>query len=174
MTMNLKAEVAARVAVAAAAWRQRGIGDGGTINNQLKALAATASEMATMTATKMTKKTKVTATAVVAWRQLGGSTAGWRQKHGDGGGSGRWTAWQPRGSSMAAAGSTMVALAHSLLQELKESLSTEYQLDVSGISNHKISYVRVPRTKSNCSFHNSKEWLDTAIQISGSKKWWHI
>jgi hypothetical protein len=58
---------------------------------------------------------------------------------------------------------------HSLLRELNDLLSTEYQLDVSGISNHRISYVRVPRTKSNCSFHNSKEWLDTTIQISGSK-----
>ena len=58
---------------------------------------------------------------------------------------------------------------HSLLRELNDLLSTEYQLDVSGISNHKISYVRVPRCKSDSSFRNSKEWLDTAIEISGSK-----
>jgi hypothetical protein len=58
---------------------------------------------------------------------------------------------------------------HSLLRELNDLLSTEYRLDVSGISNHRISYVRVPRTKSNSSFRNSKEWLDTAIEISGSK-----
>jgi hypothetical protein len=58
---------------------------------------------------------------------------------------------------------------HSLLRELNDLLSTEYLLDVSGISNHRISYVRVPRTKTNSSFRNSKEWLDTAIEISGSK-----
>ena len=58
---------------------------------------------------------------------------------------------------------------HSLLRELNNLLSTECRLDVSGISNHRISYVRVPRTKSNSSFRNSKEWLDTAIEISGSK-----
>ncbi len=58
---------------------------------------------------------------------------------------------------------------HSLLRELNDLLSTEYRLDVSGISNHRISYVRVPRTKTNSSFRNSKEWLDTAIEISGSK-----
>jgi hypothetical protein len=52
---------------------------------------------------------------------------------------------------------------------LNDLLSTEYRLDVSGISNHRISYVRVPRTKSDSSFRNSKEWLDTAIEISGSK-----
>jgi len=29
--------------------------------------------------------------------------------------------------------------------------------------------VRVPRTQSDRSFLNSKEWVDTAIQIAGSK-----
>jgi len=56
-----------------------------------------------------------------------------------------------------------------LLTELNKLLSSEYQLDVNGISNNKISYVRVPRTHSDCSFLNSKEWVDTAIQIAGSK-----
>jgi hypothetical protein len=60
-------------------------------------------------------------------------------------------------------------LMHSLLRELNDLLSTEYQLNVSGISNHR-TYVRVPRTKSNSSFRNSKEWLNTAIKISGSKQ----
>ena len=55
-----------------------------------------------------------------------------------------------------------------LLTELNELLSTEYQLDVNGISNNKISYVRVPRTQSDRSFLNSKEWVDNAIQIAGS------
>ena len=57
-----------------------------------------------------------------------------------------------------------------LLKELNELLSTEYQLDVNGISNNKISYVRVPRTQSDPSFLNSKEWVDTAIEIAGSKQ----
>ena len=33
----------------------------------------------------------------------------------------------------------------------------------------KKTYVRVPRTSSDRSFQNSKEWVDTAIQIAGSK-----
>ena len=57
----------------------------------------------------------------------------------------------------------------SLLSELNDLLSTTYQLDVNGLSNKRISYVRVPRTKSDRSFWNLKEWIDTAIQISGSK-----
>jgi len=35
--------------------------------------------------------------------------------------------------------------------------------------NNKILYVQVPQTKSDCSFLNSKEWVYTAIQISGLK-----
>jgi hypothetical protein len=58
---------------------------------------------------------------------------------------------------------------HSLLSELNDLLSTAYQLDVSGLSNKRILYVQVPRTKSDCSLRNSKEWIDTTIQISGSK-----
>ena len=57
-----------------------------------------------------------------------------------------------------------------LLTELNELLSTEYQLDVNRISNNKISYVRVPRTQNDPSFLNSKEWVDTAIKIAGSKQ----
>ena len=57
-----------------------------------------------------------------------------------------------------------------LLTELNELLSTEYQLDVNWISNNKISYIRVPRTQSDRSFLNSKEWVDTAIEIAGSKQ----
>jgi len=62
----------------------------------------------------------------------------------------------------------------SLLSELNDLLSTTYQLDVSGLSNKRISHVRVPRTKSDRSFWNSKEWIDTAIQISGSKHAEHL
>ena len=43
-----------------------------------------------------------------------------------------------------------------LLKELNELLSTEYQLDVNGISNNKISYVRVPRTQSDLLFSTQK------------------
>ncbi len=58
----------------------------------------------------------------------------------------------------------------SLLKELNCLLSTMYQLYLSGISNNKISYVRVPWTQSNRSFFNSNEWVDPAIQIAGSKQ----
>ena len=61
-----------------------------------------------------------------------------------------------------------------LMKELNELLSTEYQLDVNGISNNKISYGisygRVPWTQSDCSFLSSHKWVKTAIQISGSKR----
>ena len=58
----------------------------------------------------------------------------------------------------------------SLLRELNTLLSTTYELNTTDMSNNKICYVRVPRTSSDNSFRNSKEWLDTAIQISGSKQ----
>jgi hypothetical protein len=57
----------------------------------------------------------------------------------------------------------------SLLSELNDLLSTTYQLVVSGLFSNKILYVQVPRTKSDRSFQNPKEWVDTAIQIAGSK-----
>jgi hypothetical protein len=56
-----------------------------------------------------------------------------------------------------------------LLTESNHLLSTTYELNVSDTSKNKISYVRVPCTNSNRSFLNSKEWVDTAIQIAGSK-----
>jgi hypothetical protein len=56
------------------------------------------------------------------------------------------------------------------LKELNHLLSTKYELNLRGISNQHISYVRVPRTTSDHAFTNSKEWLDTAIKISGSIK----
>ncbi len=56
-----------------------------------------------------------------------------------------------------------------LLQEINHLLSSEYELNVRAISSNKpISYVCVPRTKSDNAFTNSKEWLDTAINVSGS------
>jgi hypothetical protein len=57
----------------------------------------------------------------------------------------------------------------SLLRELNALLSTTYELNTTDMSNNKISYVRVPQTPSDRSFLNSKEWVDTAIQIAGSK-----
>ena len=58
----------------------------------------------------------------------------------------------------------------SLLSELNDLLSTTFQLDVTELSsNQKISYIRVPQTSSDRSFLNSKEWVDNAIQVSGSK-----
>jgi hypothetical protein len=60
-------------------------------------------------------------------------------------------------------------LMHCLLSELNNLLSSTYQLDVSGLSHNTLSYIQVPWTKSNCSFLNSKKWVDTTIQIFGSK-----
>jgi hypothetical protein len=56
----------------------------------------------------------------------------------------------------------------SLLSELNDLLSSTYQLEVSGLSHNKLSYVQVPWSKSDRSFLNSKEWVNTAIQITGS------
>jgi hypothetical protein len=58
---------------------------------------------------------------------------------------------------------------HELLSELNSILSTTYQLNFNGLSNNKISYVRVPQTSTDRSFYNTKEWVDIAIQISGSR-----
>jgi hypothetical protein len=58
---------------------------------------------------------------------------------------------------------------HCLLRELNGLLSTVYELNTTDMPNNKILYVRVPQTKSDRSFLNSKEWVDTAIQISDSK-----
>ena len=58
-----------------------------------------------------------------------------------------------------------------LLTELTNFFSTDYKLKVNYIAKqgNVICYVRVPTNLSDCSFLNNKEWLDTAIQISGSK-----
>ncbi len=57
----------------------------------------------------------------------------------------------------------------SLMRELNGLLSTTYELNTTDIPNNEISYMQVSQTKSDHSFLNSKEWVDTAIQISGSK-----
>ena len=57
-----------------------------------------------------------------------------------------------------------------LLHEINNLLSTKYELNLQAItSNRPISYIQVPRTKSDNVFTNSKEWLDTTIKISGSQ-----
>jgi hypothetical protein len=56
-----------------------------------------------------------------------------------------------------------------LLNELNNVLSTKYELNVQGVSNRQISYVRVPKTSSDHAFTNSKEWVNTSIKIAGSK-----
>ncbi len=56
-----------------------------------------------------------------------------------------------------------------LLKELNGLLSTTYELDTTNMLNNIISCVRVPWTTSDHSFCNLKEWVDTAIQIAGSK-----
>ena len=61
------------ITVGAAALLQHGVSGGSTINNQLKALAATATETVTMIATTMMIKTKAT---VAAWQQRGGQHGG--------------------------------------------------------------------------------------------------
>ena len=64
---------------------------------------------------------------------------------------------------------TIVKSMQGLLQEINHLLSMNYELNVRALSSNKqISYVRVPRAKSDQSFLNSKEWLNTAINISGS------
>ncbi len=54
------------------------------------------------------------------------------------------------------------------LTELNHLLNTTYELNVSDTSNNKISYVRIPCTNNNPSCLNSKEWVNTTIQIAGS------
>jgi hypothetical protein len=53
---GISTQAVSSLVAAVAAWPQRGIGGGRTINNQLKALAAMASETATMTVTTKTIK----------------------------------------------------------------------------------------------------------------------
>ena len=57
-----------------------------------------------------------------------------------------------------------------LLTEINSLFSTEYELVVQGYGNKPINYVRVPKTSSDDSLRSTKEWLDIAIGISGSKE----
>jgi hypothetical protein len=57
-----------------------------------------------------------------------------------------------------------------LLTELNHLFSTKYEIVVQGYGNKLIHYVRVLKTSSDDSFRSTKEWLDIAIRISGSKE----
>jgi hypothetical protein len=56
-----------------------------------------------------------------------------------------------------------------LLAELIDLLSDDYELNIIDSANNSVSYVRVPKTSSDRSFQNSKEWLDVAIKVAGTK-----
>jgi hypothetical protein len=56
-----------------------------------------------------------------------------------------------------------------LLWELIDLLSKDYELNIIDSANNSVSYVRVPKTSSDRSFQNSKEWLDVAIKVAGTK-----
>ena len=56
-----------------------------------------------------------------------------------------------------------------VLAELIDLLSMDYELNEINSRNTTLSFVWVPKTSSDWSFQNSKEWLDIAIKIAGSK-----
>ncbi len=51
-----------------------------------------------------------------------------------------------------------------LLAELLHLLSSDDELNAIDSQNNKLSYIQVPKTSNNRSFHNTKEWLDVAIK----------
>ena len=53
-----------------------------------------------------------------------------------------------------------------LLAELIDLLSKEYELNIIDLANNSVSYVCVPKTSSNWSFQNSKEWVYVAIKVT--------
>ncbi len=64
---------------------------------------------------------------------------------------------------------TTQKIMRALLAELIELLIKDYELNVIDSANNSVSYFRVPKTSSDQSFLNTKEWLDVAIKIAGSK-----
>jgi hypothetical protein len=64
---------------------------------------------------------------------------------------------------------TIQKIMRALLAESIGLLSKDYELNLIDSANNSVSYVRVPKTSSNQSFQNTKEWLDVAIKIAGSK-----
>ncbi len=71
---------------------------------------------------------------------------------------------------------SVVKSMQALLTELTIFVSSAYELKVNDIAKHGhvIRYVRVPIISSDQSFQKDKEWLDTAIRISGSKHKAHL
>jgi hypothetical protein len=65
--------------------------------------------------------------------------------------------------------STVQKKMRALLAELIDLLSHDYELNIIDSANNSVSYVRVPKTSSDRSFQNSKEWLDVAIKVAGTK-----
>ena len=51
------------------------------------------------------------------------------------------------------------------MAELIDLLSTNYGLNVIDLSNNTLSFIRVPKTSSDRSFQNTKEWLDETQKI---------
>ncbi len=62
---------------------------------------------------------------------------------------------------------TMQKIMQLLLAELIDLLSSDYELNVIDSANSRLSYIQVPKTSNNRSFHNTKEWLNIAIKNSG-------
>ncbi len=64
---------------------------------------------------------------------------------------------------------TIQKIVRALLAELIGLLSKDYELNLIDSANNSVSYIRVPKASSDRSFQNTKEWLDVAIKIAGSK-----
>jgi hypothetical protein len=64
---------------------------------------------------------------------------------------------------------TIQKIMRGLLAELIDLLSKDYELNIIDSANNSVSYIRVPKTSSNRSFQNSKEWLDVAIKVARTK-----
>jgi len=56
-----------------------------------------------------------------------------------------------------------------LLAELIDLLSKDYELNIIDSANNSVSYICMPKTSSDQSFQNSKEWIDAAIKVDGTK-----
>ena len=56
-----------------------------------------------------------------------------------------------------------------LLAELIDLLSKDYELNIIDSARNSVSYVCAPKTSSNQSFQNSKECLNVAIKVAGTK-----
>jgi hypothetical protein len=64
---------------------------------------------------------------------------------------------------------TIQTIMRALLAELIGLLSKNYELNLIDSANNSVSYVRAPKVSCDRSFQNTKEWLDVAIKIAGSK-----